>query len=665
MRSKFHWNHDARVYQMQGIEAQLQMRDAIVHAGTGMGKTAIAAGPHAHPTSAGKVTLMISPLIALHDEQVHTFREEFKLKAIAVNSSNGGCKAEVLQEIVKGEHQIVLISPEMVLSRRFIREVLRNPEFGRRVLSVVVDEAHVVSHWGALFRKKYGMLGTIRTFLPRGTPIVALSATLPARIRSDVLSKLQFSKDYVNIDVGNDRPNVSIIVRGIHYPLNTYADLDFIVAGIKTRADIKKTFIYADNIATGVEIIDHLLSLLPPELRDAFDTPIRPYNAALSKEYRKKVMQMFKDGRVRILVCTDAAGMGCNIPDVDVVVQWKLPGSVSIFIQRAGRAARAYGRTGVAILLVEPSAYTIDLAKEAANPVPVAGVIKSRRLRRRRKRRKAQERKTHAKSRGAKRGAAGGKHDAIFVHDTPRLDPEAPNEGLYVLVQAGTCRRAVLTEIYENKPAQPTVPCCDICSPQLLDLTRPGRPPTVPRQSAVKRGEVNEAVQAVLHNWRLAIKARDYPTPLFNASAIMRDETIALLASVGPLNSQDHLAKVLAGQWTWWDKYGGELYACLAAESIPPMKELPKKPRAKRAPEREPEVEGGSTSKRQRGNEPSIAISTPTPAGPSTAPKTRTVTRRKVPAETPEQIRASFAQMEAESEQNRRLASLFTFQTPK
>jgi superfamily II DNA helicase RecQ len=72
MRSKFHWNHDARVYQMQGIEAQLQMRDAIVHAGTGMGKTAIAAGPHAHPTSAGKVTLMISPLIALHDEQVST-----------------------------------------------------------------------------------------------------------------------------------------------------------------------------------------------------------------------------------------------------------------------------------------------------------------------------------------------------------------------------------------------------------------------------------------------------------------------------------------------------------------------------------------------------------------------------------------------------------------
>ncbi|KAJ7075971.1 hypothetical protein C8R43DRAFT_847866, partial [Mycena crocata] len=70
MQAKSQWKHSARKYQMEGIEAQLQMRDVLVHAGTGMEKTTIAAGPHAHPFSAGKVTLMISPLIALHDEQV-------------------------------------------------------------------------------------------------------------------------------------------------------------------------------------------------------------------------------------------------------------------------------------------------------------------------------------------------------------------------------------------------------------------------------------------------------------------------------------------------------------------------------------------------------------------------------------------------------------------
>jgi ATP-dependent helicase YprA (DUF1998 family) len=70
IKIKFDWVHEPRAHQMQGIVAQLQMRDVLVHAGTGSGKTMIAAGPHAHPSSEGKVTLMISPLIALHDEQV-------------------------------------------------------------------------------------------------------------------------------------------------------------------------------------------------------------------------------------------------------------------------------------------------------------------------------------------------------------------------------------------------------------------------------------------------------------------------------------------------------------------------------------------------------------------------------------------------------------------
>ncbi|KAJ7026664.1 P-loop containing nucleoside triphosphate hydrolase protein [Mycena alexandri] len=590
MRAKFESPHRARQYQMDGIEAQLQMRDVLVHAGTGMGKTTIAAGPHAHPSSAGKVTLMISLLIALHDEQVETFQDEFKLKATAVNSSNGGCKVEVLQEIVRGDYQIVLISPEMALSRRFIREVLRNTDFGRRIMSVVVDEAHVVSHWGASFCKKYGTLGMIRAFLPRGTPVVALSATLPARIRNDVLSKLQFGQDYANIDVGNDRPKVSIVVRGIHYPLNTYADLDFIVAGIRTKEDIKKTFIYADNIATGVKIIDHLMSLLPPELQhvvQGYDAPFRPYNAALSKEYRRKAMQLFKEGTIRILVCTDAAGMGCNIPDIDVVVQWKLPASMSLFVQRAGRAAQASGRTGLAILLVEPSVYGIDLTEGVA----VKGGKGKKKVEKEKetaaeKREKAKKKKEYAKMQGVQRGGAGGKHDTIFVVETPALDPEAQYEGLLVFVQTTKCRRTVLTEIYNNKPAQPTVPCCDICSPQLLDKTRPGKPPAVARQSAVKRGEVNTDVRTALHQWRVKIKARDYPTPLYTASAIMRDETIALLSSVGPIDSRESLQTTLAGQWTWWDEYGEDLYSCLAALTISPMVPLPSKRRGtKRGPE--------------------------------------------------------------------------------
>ena len=69
------WGFTPRQYQMEGINAQLQRKDALIHAGTGLGKTAVAAGPHAHPNSQGKVTLMVSPLIALHDEMVGSCHE--------------------------------------------------------------------------------------------------------------------------------------------------------------------------------------------------------------------------------------------------------------------------------------------------------------------------------------------------------------------------------------------------------------------------------------------------------------------------------------------------------------------------------------------------------------------------------------------------------------
>lgn len=223
----------------------------------------------------------------------------------------------VNQRIVAGEWQIVVISPEMLLSRRFIREVLKSAEFAQRILSVVVDEAHVVSHWGNEFRKKYGSLGIIRAFLPRGTPVVAVSATLPMRVRDDVLRKLQFGEDYVSIDIGNDRPNVSIVIRAIQEHMKTYSDLDFVLGDdSKQPSDIQRGFIYADDIGVGVGIEDHLDSLLPENLRGA--GLIRPYNAAHGKEYLMDVMALFRSGDVRILICTDAAGMVSSLLTRDI-----------------------------------------------------------------------------------------------------------------------------------------------------------------------------------------------------------------------------------------------------------------------------------------------------------------------------------------------------------
>ncbi|KAK1217547.1 hypothetical protein PQX77_019792, partial [Marasmius sp. AFHP31] len=100
--------------------------------------------------------------------------------------------------------------------------------------------------------------------------MVALSATLPARVRRDVVNKLQMkSTDITLIDVGNDRRNVSLIVRPIHNTLNSFVDLDFVIPnGVSEASSIPKTFIYYDNVMGGVEMEKHLVGLLPEHLRD-------------------------------------------------------------------------------------------------------------------------------------------------------------------------------------------------------------------------------------------------------------------------------------------------------------------------------------------------------------------------------------------------------------
>lgn len=197
----------------------------------------------------------------------------------------------------------------MLLSKCFINGVLRKAEMGRRLLSVVINEAHVISHWGNSFRKMYARLGILRALLPKGTLFMAMSATLGAHVRNDVLTKLQYDeKDYININLGNNRANVSLVVRAIQHPMNTYRDLDFLVPKTaKVPNNVKKSFVYADSVVTGTEIEQRLYENAPKAFRE--QGIIRPYSAAFSSEHRAQLMSLFKSGVVRILICTDAAGM--------------------------------------------------------------------------------------------------------------------------------------------------------------------------------------------------------------------------------------------------------------------------------------------------------------------------------------------------------------------
>ncbi|KAJ2934674.1 hypothetical protein H1R20_g2387, partial [Candolleomyces eurysporus] len=134
-------------------------------------------------------------------------------------------------------------------------------------------------------------------------------ATLPPRVQADVLTKLEIRpKNLLHLNLGNDRKKVSLVMRATHHFMNTYHDLDFIIpSNFRAIEQVKKTFVYADNFAVATGMENHLYDLSPPELQcTGF---VRPYSAAFSVEYRKDVMELFQRGVVRVLICTDAAGM--------------------------------------------------------------------------------------------------------------------------------------------------------------------------------------------------------------------------------------------------------------------------------------------------------------------------------------------------------------------
>ncbi|KAG8973138.1 hypothetical protein FRB90_009995 [Tulasnella sp. 427] len=279
---------------------------------------------------------------------------------------------------------------------------------------------------------------------------------------------------------------------------------------------------------------------------------IRPFNATHSHEYRAKVMDAFAKGEVFILICTDLFGMGCNLPDIRLSVQWKRPSSVSSFIQRAGRAARGPGTKGLAVLLVEASAYQ---AKKA--PAPKAGRSKGKR-------------KTKSQPNAA----------------VPPIEPgsEFPDsfDALISKSSSATCRRKSILGIFGHEGSgRPTVPCCDVCCPELLELVKP-RGHTKKRKAKANlavRGVVQPVVQNALLRWRDDMLAQHHPHAAYASDVILPDSAIDLLASVGPIDSLEYLKELLQMDgWYWWEKHGARLFDFLSSVTIPPLEPLPTVP---------------------------------------------------------------------------------------
>ncbi|KAJ7178014.1 P-loop containing nucleoside triphosphate hydrolase protein [Mycena filopes] len=240
----------------------------------------------------------------------------------------------------------------MALSSSFIH-LWQDRSFRNRVQALVIDEAHCIVEWGDDFRKEYSGLAKLRDYIGQEIPILAATATCDTKTFEVIWKSLKFGcRPFWGIDVGTDRQNLVYITRTIKNTANPILDIVNIFPSHMDEDTppelLAKCLFYFDTIEACGIAVETLRKCLPAHLRPLVQT----FKSSLSEAAKAELWDQFNKGEIRILCATDAAGMGCNVPDVAFTILCFLPGSAGILAQRWGRTARNRSIFGTCILLV-------------------------------------------------------------------------------------------------------------------------------------------------------------------------------------------------------------------------------------------------------------------------------------------------------------------------
>ncbi|MFO7756704.1 MAG: ATP-dependent DNA helicase RecQ [Bacteroidales bacterium] len=287
------------------------------------------------------VCIVVTPLIALMKDQVDRLKG-MDIKAVAIHSGMTSEEIDIaFDNCVFGDYKFLYVSPERLRSRIFEQKVE-----AMNVNLVAVDEAHCISQWGYDFRPSYLHIAGIRRLLDDDVPVLALTATATDRVVEDIMAKLEFRKKNV-LKAGFERKNLVYLVREPEdknkYVLETLNKVNG--SGIIYVRSRKKTREIAQFLVSNNIQADY-------------------YHAGLKKEDREKKQNAWTAGRPRIIVATNAFGMGIDKPDVRFVIHWDIPDSIESYFQESGRAGRD-GKKAWAVQLFYQS--DIGRAKERVN----------------------------------------------------------------------------------------------------------------------------------------------------------------------------------------------------------------------------------------------------------------------------------------------------------
>ncbi|KAJ7677684.1 P-loop containing nucleoside triphosphate hydrolase protein [Mycena polygramma] len=363
------------LWQIRVVEAILKRDgDVVCIAATGSGKTLTFWLPLLfRPTG---IQLVISPLNILGEQNVKQLAD-MGLKGINITAETAN--ADNFRDIEEGKYRVIVTNVETLMQQDGGFERLwKKPEFTRRLISIVWDEAHCVSKWAG-FRPEYKEVGRLRYLIPRDIPFVLVSATLPPAVLTDVMNILQVSLKKVEIiRRSNDRPNINLVVREMKYSMSSFKDLAFLIPEGWQPGDPlpPKFLIFFDSIADSVEAAKFLRTRLPL----AYRHKIKWFNSEMSPEFKAGESDALKAGVSWGLNCTDSFGMGLDLSDILLIIQWRSTCDMCTLWQRLGRAARALHLTATGLFLVEPKRFDENLAKAEARAAKRAELSKKRKL---------------------------------------------------------------------------------------------------------------------------------------------------------------------------------------------------------------------------------------------------------------------------------------------
>jgi len=335
---------DFRPGQEAAIESVLARRDTLVVLPTGGGKSLCFQVP---ALVLPGLTVVVSPLISLMKDQVDAL-EARALPAAFINSSLTASQvSDRLGRATRGELKLLYLAPE-----RFdygnIAERLR--QIGVSLLAV--DEAHCISQWGHDFRPSYLRVRDVREKLG-APPTIALTATATPEVRADIAHQLRL-RDPAVIITGFDRTNLSYHV----LPARNDAEKDLLLVETLRRHE-GLAIVYASTRKS----VDRLSNMLEKEKIAA-----AAYHAGLDDQHRRDIQESFMTGGLRVIVATNAFGMGIDKANVRLVIHHSMPGTLEAYYQEAGRAGRDGKHSDVFLMHAFPDRFTHEFFIRGALP---------------------------------------------------------------------------------------------------------------------------------------------------------------------------------------------------------------------------------------------------------------------------------------------------------